>query len=163
MLELYVHLSERLLHMLDMFARHHDHIVAMPHQRPYCADLRIRTERRMQQAQRMQLLDPLAFMKISALARHVLHIPRVHQTRFNSVLLQHVVHRNPIHASRLHRCRGDATTDQPFGHLVQIAGERFALADRMLIPLRRHGHKDLSGSDVDASGVRLKDRAIRLL
>src|SRR6266542_1611886 len=45
---------------------------------------------------------------------------------------------------------------------MQISGERFALANRMLIPVRRHGHEDLSGSDVDAGCVGLKYRAILL-
>ncbi len=49
MLELHVHLRERLLHVLHMLAGHHDQVVAMPHQRPYGAHLAIRPERRMQQ------------------------------------------------------------------------------------------------------------------
>jgi hypothetical protein len=150
------------LHMLNVLARHHDHVVAMPHQRPYGANLAIWPERCMQQAQRMQLLDPLAFMKIGALSRHVFHVPRIHQTWLDSVLLQHVVHRNPIHSGGLHGCCGDATTDQPFGHLMQISSEGLALANRMGIPVRRHGHEDLSGSDVDARRIRLKHRPIRL-
>src|SRR4030095_9831249 len=98
----------------------------------------------------MQMLNPLAFMKIGALPRDVLHVSRIHQTRLDPVSFQHVVHRNPIHSSGLHCRRGDATIHQPFGHLVQIAGEGLALSDGMLIPVHRHGYIDLSGSDVYA-------------
>ena len=136
-------------------------IVAVPHQRTYRAHLAIRPEGRMQQSHRMQMLDPLAFVKIGALARHVFHVPRIHQARLDAVLLQHVVHRNPVHSGGLHRCCGDATTDQPFGHLVQIAGEGLALADGMLIPVRRHGDVDLPGSNIDAGRMRLKHRMPR--
>jgi len=37
----------------------------------------------------MQMLNPLTLMKIGALSRHVLHVPRIHQTRFDAVLLDH--------------------------------------------------------------------------
>jgi hypothetical protein len=50
---------------------------------------------------------------------------------------------------------------QPFGHLVQIGGEGLALADRMVVPIRRYGHEDFPGSDIDASRIRLKHRTIR--
>ncbi len=106
------------------------------------------------------MLNPLTFMKIGALARHVLHIPRVHQTWFDSVLREHIVHRNPIDAGGFHGCRRDATTYQPFGHLMQIAGESRALPHRIGVPIRRHCHEDLSGSDVDAGCIRLKQRVI---
>jgi hypothetical protein len=46
---------------------------------------------------------------------------------------------------------------------VQISGEGFALPDRMVIPVCRHGHEDLPGSDVDASRIRLKYRMFHLL
>jgi hypothetical protein len=158
-----VHLRQGFLHVLDMLAGHLHQIVAVPHQRTHRAHIPIRAERGMQQSHRMQILDPLALMKIRALTRHVLHIPRIHQTRLDAVLLQHVVDGNPINPSGLHRRRGDATAHQPFGHLVQIAGEGFALSHRMLVPSRRYGHEDLPGPDVDAGRIRLKHRIPRIL
>jgi hypothetical protein len=104
----------------------------------------------------MQMLDPLALVKIGALARHILHVPRIHQARLDAMLFQHVVNRNPVHAGGLHRRRGNATMDQPFGHLAQIAGEGVTLADGMVILIRRYGDIDLPGSNIDAGRMRLK-------
>ena len=82
----------------------------------------------------MQMLDPLAFMKIRALSRHIFHVPRIHQTRFDPVLFQHVVHWNPIHTRGLHSRAGDATDHQPIGHLLQISGKCSAPPNRIRIP-----------------------------
>ena len=111
----------------------------------------------------MRILYPLAFVEIGALARHVFHVARIDQTRLDAVLFQHVVNRNPVHSGGFHRRCGHATTHQPFRHLVRIDRERRALADGMVIPVRRHGYVDLSGSDIDAGRIRVKYRTIRLI
>ena len=90
------------------------------------------------------------FMEIGAFARHVFHIPRIRQTRLDSVPLHRVINRNPIRPGGLHGCPSDAATHQPRGHLVEIPGKGPARADGMVIPVRWHGHEDLSGSDIDA-------------
>ena len=79
------------------------------------------------------------------------------------MLFQHVVHRNPVDASGFHRRRGDAAMDQPFGHLVKIAGEGLALANRMVIPVRRYGNINLPSSNIDARSIRFKQRRLDLL
>src|SRR5215472_16531441 len=43
----------------------------------------------------MQILEPLAFVPITASSRYVLHVSCIHQTDLNGVRLQHVVQRNP--------------------------------------------------------------------
>jgi hypothetical protein len=60
MLDLHVHLRQRLLHMLHVLAGHLDQIVAVPHERTYRAHIPLRPERRMQQTHRVQMLNPLA-------------------------------------------------------------------------------------------------------
>ena len=69
--------------------------------------------------------------------------------------LHRIIHRNPIHARGLHCHRGDATTDQPFGHLVQVARESPALAHGIVVPVRRYRNVDLPGSDIDACRIRV--------
>jgi hypothetical protein len=155
-LELHVHLRQGLLHMLNMLARHLHQVVAMPHQRAHGTHLALRTKRRMQQTHGMPLLDPLTLVKVGSFTRHVLHIPRIHQTRLYAVPLHRLIHRNPVHSGGFHRHCRHSTAHQPFGHLVQIAGERPASTDRMVIAIRRHGYVDLSGSDIDAGRIRLK-------
>jgi hypothetical protein len=46
--------------------------------------------------------------------------------------------------------------------MVQIAREGLALADGMLIPIRRYCDIDLPRSDINASRIRLKRRTARL-
>ena len=111
----------------------------------------------------MQMLDPLALVKVGAFAGHILHVAWIDQTGPDAVLFQHVVHRNSVDASGFHRRRGDAAMDQPFGHLVKIAGEGLALANRMVIPVRRYGNINLPSSNIDARSTRFKQRRLDLL
>jgi hypothetical protein len=52
--------------------------------------------------------------------------------------------------------------DQPFDPWAQIAGEGVALADGMLIPIRRYGDIDLPGSPIAAGRMRRKHRRLGL-
>src|SRR5450432_1922432 len=102
----------------------------------------------------MQMLNPLALVKVGTFAGYILHVARIDQARPYAVLFQYVVHRNPVDASGLHRGRSDAATHQPFSHLAQIAGEGLALANRMVIPVRRYDNINLPSSNIDARGIR---------
>src|ERR1019366_2073452 len=104
----------------------------------------------------MQKLNPLAFMPIGPPPRHIFHVPRIYQTRRDSVLFQYIVERNPIDSGGFHGHRSDATTHQPSGHLLQIRSERWENADRILIPVRRYGDEDFPCTDVDTGGIRLQ-------
>src|SRR5712691_11095642 len=157
-LKLHIHLRERLLHVLHMLTGHLHQIVAVPHERAHGTHFALWTERRMQQAQRVQMLDPLALVEIGAFARHVFHVPRIYQTRLDAMPLHSLIHWHPIHPGGLHRHRGDSTTHQPFRHLVQITGESPAPADGMWVPVWRHSYVDLPGPDVDSTRIRLKRR-----
>jgi hypothetical protein len=55
-MDLYIHLRQRLVYVLDMLAGHLHRIAAMPHQRPHCADIAIRSKCGTQQSYRMQKL-----------------------------------------------------------------------------------------------------------
>ena len=117
----------------------------------------------MQQSHRMQVLNPLALMKVRAFARHILHVSWIHQTRLNAVFFQHVVDGNPVDSCRFHRHGGDAAALQPFRHFAQVAGESIVPADAMIVPVRRHGDKDLPRSDVDACRARMEHGILRIL
>jgi hypothetical protein len=106
------------------------------------------------------MLNPLTLMKIGALFRHVLHVPRIHQTRFDAMLLQDVVHRNPIHTVDSIAAVVTPQRTSPVRHLMQIFSECLALPHRVGVSIRRYCHEDLSGSDVDASRIRLKQRVL---
>src|ERR1035437_4978315 len=107
----------------------------------------------------MQKLDPLAFVPVRAPPRYVFHATGVHQARLDPVLLQHIVGRNPVHPRALHGYRRDATTHQPPGHRLQIFGERRKHPHRILVPVRRHGYKDLPRTDIDPACIRVAAQA----
>src|ERR1035438_2673935 len=104
----------------------------------------------------MQELQPLAFMPVRPPSRHIFHVSGVYQTRRDPVALQYVVERNPIDSCGFHGYRGDATTNQPSGHLLQIRREGWENPHGILIPVRRHSDEDFSRANVDTSGIRMK-------
>ena len=106
----------------------------------------------------MQKLNPLAFVPVCAPPRNVFHATGVHQARLDPVLLQHIVGRNPVHPRALHGYRRDATTHQPPGHRLQVFGERRKHPHRILVPVRRHGYKDLPRTDIDPASIWLQKR-----
>ena len=73
---------------------------------------------------------------------------------------QYVIERNPIDSGGFHGHCGDATTHQPFGHLLQIRREGRENAHGILIPVRRHGDEDFPRADVDSRCIRLEQRTI---
>jgi hypothetical protein len=56
-MNLHIHLRQRFLHMLDMLVGHLHQIVAVPRQRPHCADIAVGSKGRSQQSHRMQKLQ----------------------------------------------------------------------------------------------------------
>ena len=79
MLELYIHLRESFLNVLHMLAGHFHQITTVTHERTDRTNIRIWPEGTLQQSHRMQILNPLAFVIIRALAGHVLHVPGIYQ------------------------------------------------------------------------------------
>jgi hypothetical protein len=55
-LDLHIHLGQRLVHMLDMLAGHFDQFGAVPHQAPHGAYIALRPKCRAQQSYRIQKL-----------------------------------------------------------------------------------------------------------
>ena len=56
MLDLHIHLGQRLVHVLDVLVGHHHLVAPMPHQGSHRAYLRVRPKGRSQQSYRMQKL-----------------------------------------------------------------------------------------------------------
>ena len=79
--------------------------------RPQGSHLGIGTERGPQQAQAVQLLNPLAIEHVALAARHMLEMPTVDQIDFQAARFQQLKDRNPIHTGGFQRNRVDATDD----------------------------------------------------
>jgi hypothetical protein len=73
-----------------------------------------------QQPERVQLQQPLAFLNVALAARHVLGVLRVDQENLQPVLLQNFECRHPVHPGRLQRHAADASLHQPARHFPQI-------------------------------------------
>jgi hypothetical protein len=113
--QLHVHLVERLLHAQQVFATRAHQALAMSHQRTHGTHRRRRPERGVEQTDRVQVLQPLAVLHVGLAAWHIFDVASVDQADLQPPRLQHLEQRHPIHAGCLHRHRAHATLDQPVG------------------------------------------------
>ena len=79
-MQLQIHLVQRLLHVVHVRGGHLHKAFPVPQQRADSAYLLLRPIRRAQQTHRMQELQPLTIGHIGPPPWHVLHMPRIHQT-----------------------------------------------------------------------------------
>jgi hypothetical protein len=117
------------------------------------ADLVLGPKRAVQQAEGVQLLQPLAVGDIAFAARQILHVAGVDQFDLQAPPLQDLKERDPIDAGGLHDHRVDALFEEPIGQAVQVTGKGAKLAHRGLGAIGREGHPMEIGPDVDAGGV----------
>jgi hypothetical protein len=83
---------------------------------------------------------------------------RVDQIHLEATLFQNLKRWDPVHPGGLHRYRPDATTLQPLGQGVQIAGEAAEPARCLLITVGWNGYVNLLGSNIDSSCIGLQNR-----
>jgi len=61
----------------------------------------------------VQFQEPLTFLYVTLAPRHTLGATGIDQVDFQTVAFEHIMHGDPIHASRLHRYGFNATAFQP--------------------------------------------------
>ncbi len=152
-MDLEIHLIERLVNVLDMPAALAHERVAMAPERAHAAHLGRRTESRAQQTNGVEVLQPLAIHHVGLAAGHVLHVAGVDQADLDLYLFKHLGQRDPINTRRFHRDGLDPEGLQPGDERVQILGKGGEAAHRIGREGRRHGGVDLSGSDVGAGSM----------
>src|SRR6266852_2211255 len=151
--ELHVHLHERLLHVLHVRGRVLDDPLAVTQ---VCAEshhLVARAETSAQQAVLMELLQPLRIVHVGLSSGHVLHVARVHEKHLKPARRQDLKDRDPVHAGRLHRDRLDAHAAEPVRHPVEIAAEAPKRANGLLILIAAHRDDVKRRSDVQPGRV----------
>jgi hypothetical protein len=94
--DLQVHLVERLLDVHDVLSCHPHQAAAMAPTSSHSANRARWTEARAQQANRMQILEPLAVGDVSPASGHVLHVLRVDQADIETASLEDLIDRNPV-------------------------------------------------------------------
>ena len=113
--QLDVHLHERLLHVLNVRGGVLDEPFAMAQVGAQPDDPVARAEAAPEQPVLMELLQPLRIVHVGLAARDMLDVARVHQEHLEAARLENLEHRNPVHARRLHGDGRDADLREPVG------------------------------------------------
>ena len=156
-MELEVHLVQRLLDVLDVSGRQVDQGVAMPEERAHRTDGLGRPEGGAEEAHGVQVLEPLAVLHIGLPPRHVLDVAGIHEADRESPPLQDLVQGDPVDAGGLHGDRGHAALLEPPGQRPQVRREGPEAPDGLRVAVERHADVDLGCADVDAGGVGVED------
>ena len=156
--ELEVHLIQGLLHVLGVGGRLLHQALAVPEEGPDGTDRLGRAEGGAEEADGVQVLEPLAVLDVGLPAGDVLDMARVDQADLEAARLQDLVQGDPVHAGGLHGHGGDAALREPVREGVQVRREGPEAPDGLRVAVERHAHVELGGPDVDARGVRVQDR-----
>jgi hypothetical protein len=105
-------------------------LIPQPPNGSHSLDLGSRQETGSQQTIGMQAHQPLTLLHIALAPRDVLRSPRIHQEHFETMRLQNIMHRDPVHPGGLHHHRAYAAAHQPLCHLHQRRGPGAELASR---------------------------------
>jgi len=154
-MQLQVHLGQRLLHVLDVRRRVVQQPLALPQVGAQSRHLGLRLEAWAQQAVFVQALQPFGVTDVGLAPWDVLGIPGVHQHHLEPTLLQDLVDRDPVDPGALHDDRLDAALGEPIGQPVEIGGEGLERPHRLLIAIRTDGGHVHGGADVDRRRVRV--------
>src|SRR6056297_341514 len=114
-MDLKVHLSQRLLHMLNMTGSGFDQVVSVSEQGPNSTNVLSRAKRAPQQSNRM---EPLAILNIRFPAGNVFNMPGVNQDNIKSIGVHNLEYRNPVYAGGLHGDGFNAALFEPLSGLV---------------------------------------------
>lgn len=137
-------------------------LIPQPPHGSHSLDLGSRQKTGSQQTIRMQAHQPLTLLHITLASWYVLRSPRIHQVHFQTMLLQNIMHRDPVHPGGLHHDRAYATAHQPLSHLHQRRGPGAELAHRLCVPPARYGHVVALIADINASRVPVDDLQSRI-
>jgi len=106
----------------------------------------------------MQLLQPLTFLHVGLAPGERFGVLRIDDLYVQSIVLQHLKQRHPVHAGGLHHHRLDPTRDQPLGQTMEIGGETAKLLHRAWVASRGHGYIVLSAAHVDTRRIEIQNR-----
>ena len=122
--QLDVHLHQRLLHPLDVRPGALDQALPMAHVGAQRDDGLGGTKTPAQQADAVEVAEPLAVGHVALPSRDVLDVARVDEQDLEAAGFEDLVDRDPVHPGGFHRDAGHPTGDQPVREAQQIAGER---------------------------------------
>ena len=153
--ELEVHLQQRLLHALDMCGGALHQGLAVAQIRAQGGDGGGGAETAAQQADAVQLLDPLAVHDVALPPRDVLHVMRVDEHHLEAPGLEDLVEGDPVHPGRFHRDGGDAAGREPVGAAMEFGRDGRERPHRGRVPVGGDGDVVLGRPAIDPRGVRV--------
>src|SRR4030095_4460054 len=157
-MDLKVHLVQRLLHVLHVDAGHLNEVFTMPHQGTNFTDGLFGAKVCLQYADRVQVLKPLAIQNIGFTSGNMVDMLSVDQMHFNAPSLQDLKQRNPVNPSRFHRHGVHVALLQPIRQLMQVFCKSRKRSYRFGIAIGWDCNKDLCRSDINTTGIRSHHR-----
>ena len=151
--DLEVHLGEGFLEVLDVATGVPDEIGAMAQEGADGANLFGGPEAGAQEADGVEVLDPLAVADVGFAAGEVLAMAGVDQTDLQAGGFEDLKQGDPIDAGGFHGHGLHPALFQPVAQGVQVVGEGAEGAHGFGIGVPGHGDLNLGGPEVDAGGV----------
>jgi hypothetical protein len=151
--DLDIHLREGLLHALHQAIAILAQSITQAQVAAHHAHLGFWTKRASQHSEGVEFLQPLAVVDVSLASWDVLGMAGVDQANLKSVSLQHLKERNPVNSGRFHGDGLDLASPEPVAQSDQIASKHPEAANRIFIPILRHGHPMRIGSHIDSGSV----------
>ena len=136
--QLQIHQIKRLLHVPDVITCVVDEHPPLTYEGTQGQHRRIRPERSVEQAVRVQALNPLAVHHVCLLLVPPSDASRIDQLRRQPARFQNFHQRDPIHTGSLDGHRLDATRHQPVRHRIEVFGKRPEDAYWLLVTIFRH-------------------------
>lgn len=148
MVQLQVHLVQRLLHMLNVNRSHLNKAISMSYDRPHCAHRLVWSKRWFQKTNRVQILNPLAVNDIAFPAWNIPNMSSIDHENVETTLLQNLEERYPVNSSGLHRDRVNAAGLEPVCSRQQVIGECKETANGLRISFCWDGDIDFIGAPI---------------
>jgi len=153
MVELNIHLGERLVEKADLIGGTTKEAVAMAQDGADGTNGFGRAKAAAQEADGMEILEPLAILDVGFAAGQIFAVPGVDQKDFQTGSLEDLEEGDPVNAGGFHGDGGDAGGFEPVAELEQGIGEGLELAHRVGIGIGGNGDPDFAGTDINAGGV----------
>ena len=153
--ELEVHLDQRLLHPPHVGAGGLDEDLAVAQVGAEGEHGAGGAEAPAQQADAVQLAQPLTILDVALAAGHVFDVAGVDKQDLQAPGFQDVEERDPLHAGGFHGDARHAAGDEPVGEALEVRGKRPEGLNEGGVPIGRDGHKVLRGPAVDARDIDL--------
>src|SRR5882724_6669123 len=124
---------------------------------PQSDDLFLWSETAAKESIAVKLTDPLRVIHVGLSTGNVLRITCVHEHDLKASSLEDLVNRDPVHARRLHRDRGDPNLLEPVRQSIEISCKTLERANRFVVCILGHSYDMERRADIQTSGVPMND------